>query len=560
MKHTLGVSRVHNSAVALLKDGDLVFHLENERLSNIKYDAYPFHTLFKLSEYASAIDNIAIAGVGKTVPVEYYQNLDVYTTFVNYLSKESFEKEKTVYDFWQNHHLLHAAHAFYNSGFTQAVCVIEDGMGSEYYITDERFMQGTYGRENSSTFVARYPAEFTTIDKTIVVPFECDLMLHDTVRVQSSISAALAFQKTAKHFGFHELDAGKVMGMASYGVDDPSIPEIYVNGQINPKLFPIANGDLRQAYLNVKDFPYLDTDNFQIRANFARALQLETQDKIKEHILVMVKKSGQTNVCLSGGYFLNCVANYEFLKDLPTDINVYIEPVSSDAGTSIGAAKVVWHSTTKDTTVRPLTTIYNGLEHNYTADIIKSKLKDEIVYTVSYLDVAKILADKKIVALYQGRSESGPRALGNRSIIYDPRDVNGKDHVNTVKQRESFRPFAGTVLKERAHDWFDMRSLDESPYMMYAVDVLKEKQLTIPAITHVDGTCRVQTVTQEQNLHFYNLISEFEKVTDVPILFNTSFNLAGNAIVETIDDALKTFRTSDIDYLYLPEFQMLLGK
>ena len=560
MKHILGINRVHNAAIALVKDGDLDFHLENERLSNIKYDAYPFHALAKLPDYAKSIEEIGLAGVGKVVPVEYFQDSDAYTTFVSHLNKEYFNSHRTAYDFWQNHHLLHAACAFYNSGFEEAVCVIEDGMGSEYHINDNRFLQGTYGRESSSVFTAKYPAEFTLVDKTVVVPFKCNLVLEEIVKITASVSAALAFQKTAKQFKFHELDAGKVMGMASYGVEDNNIPEIYIEDKINTELFSIDNGDLRKVFLNVKNYPYLDTDDFQIQANFARALQLTTQTHIKKHILNMIEKTNIKNVCLSGGFFLNCVANYEFLKDLPGDVNLYVEPVSSDAGTSIGAAKLLWHINEKDLTVRKIKNIYNGLEYNYSKEDILRKIGAETVVEVDYDAVAELLSNRKIVAMYQGRSESGPRALGNRSILYDPRDPNGKDHVNKVKQREWFRPFAGTVLLESVNDWFDMRGLEESPYMMFAVDVLKEQQIKIPAIAHVDGTCRVQTVTLEQNLHFYNLIKAFEKITSIPILFNTSFNLAGNCIVETIDDALETLRNSDIDFLYLPEYKLLISR
>jgi carbamoyltransferase len=178
---------------------------------------------------------------------------------------------------------------------------------------------------------------------------------------------------------------------------------------------------------------------------------------------------------------------------------------------------------------------------------------------VTPLDVAKILADKNIIALFQGRSEAGHRALGNRSILYDPRDPNGKDHVNIVKQREWYRPFAASVMLEHVHDWFDMAGLKESPFMMFAVDVIKNKQDLIPCVTHVDGTCRIQTVTKEQNINFYNLIDAFYKLTGVPMLFNTSFNLAGEVIVETEDEAIDVLQRSKIDYLYIPEKQMLVA-
>ena len=178
----------------------------------------------------------------------------------------------------------------------------------------------------------------------------------------------------------------------------------------------------------------------------------------------------------------------------------------------------------------------------------------------SYEQVANLISNRNIVAIFQGRSEAGPRALGNRSILYDPRDPDGKDHINTIKKREAFRPFAGTILKEYVHDWFDMAGLEESPFMMYAADAHPNIRERIPAILHVDQTCRIQTLTREQNEHYYNLIDAFYKQTNVPILFNTSFNLAGEPLVETPEDALKTFNDSEIKYLYFPEIQKLISK
>lgn len=170
-----------------------------------------------------------------------------------------------------------------------------------------------------------------------------------------------------------------------------------------------------------------------------------------------------------------------------------------------------------------------------------------------YVSVARLIADKNIVAIFQGQSEIGHRALGNRSILYDPRDPKGKDVVNKVKKREWYRPFAGTILLEHANDWFDMQGLKESPYMTYAVKVLDDKKDKIPAITHIDGTCRIQTITKKQNKHLYNVIKAFYDMTKVPILFNTSFNLAGEVMVEYIGDAYRVFSNSEIDYLYLPK-------
>jgi len=175
-------------------------------------------------------------------------------------------------------------------------------------------------------------------------------------------------------------------------------------------------------------------------------------------------------------------------------------------------------------------------------------------------EVAILLSKNNIVCIFQGQSEAGPRALGNRSILYNPTDPNGKDFVNKVKGREWFRPFAGTVLLEKSFEWFDMAGMKESPFMMCAVNVRPEKQSLIPSITHVDGTCRIQTLTKKQNPNYYKLIKEFEKITGIPILFNTSFNLAGHTLVETFDHAMQTILNSKMKYLYLPDLEVLLTK
>jgi carbamoyltransferase len=177
---------------------------------------------------------------------------------------------------------------------------------------------------------------------------------------------------------------------------------------------------------------------------------------------------------------------------------------------------------------------------------------------VTYSEVAELLATKNIVAIYQGRTEAGPRALGNRSILYDPRDPDSRDYVNSVKQREYWRPFAATVMLEHVHDWFDMATLKESSYMMYAVPVREDKKDLIPGVIHVDGTCRIQTVTEDQNYHYYNLIKSFYEITSIPLVFNTSFNLGGEVICHTLFDAYTTLDNSSIEYLYLPEEKKLI--
>jgi carbamoyltransferase len=169
------------------------------------------------------------------------------------------------------------------------------------------------------------------------------------------------------------------------------------------------------------------------------------------------------------------------------------------------------------------------------------------------IEAVQHIIDGKIVAIFQGQSEWGPRALGNRSILFDPRNPDAKDIVNKVKRREWYRPFAGTIMLEHAKDYFEMWPIKESPYMSYAIPAKQRAKELVPGIIHADGTCRIQTVTREQNKHFYELIEEFYKQTGIPVLFNTSFNLAGEPLVETLEDAENTVNRSDINYLYKPE-------
>jgi carbamoyltransferase len=173
--------------------------------------------------------------------------------------------------------------------------------------------------------------------------------------------------------------------------------------------------------------------------------------------------------------------------------------------------------------------------------------------------IAELISKDNIVGIYQGRSEAGPRALGNRSLLMSPIKKENKDIMNKFKGREMFRPLAASVLQQEASKWFDMLRMKESPYMTFSFKCIGNKN-KIPAVIHVDGTCRIQTVTKNQNKNYYNLINEFYKLTKVPMVLNTSFNLAGEALVETVEDALITFKKSNLNYLYFPELKILLNQ
>jgi carbamoyltransferase len=294
----------------------------------------------------------------------------------------------------------------------------------------------------------------------------------------------------------------------------------------------------------------------------AYALQLETQEQVTNLIRKSVELSGCKNVVISGGYGLNCVANYHYLEALKDEgINIFVEPISSDAGTAIGAALLIHHDINQDSKIDYTKTgLYLGLDYSY-SDTKINDISDRYAGTVTdatYADVIELMTSKNIVACFQGKSEAGPRALGNRSLMFDPTFEDGKDFVNNIKHREYFRPFAGSILAEDVHEWFDLRGMEDSPYMMYAVNCQPGIAEKIPAIIHVDGTCRIQTVTREQNPHYYDIIKAFKEKTGCPIIFNTSFNLGGEPLVETLDDAVRTLADSDIEYLFLPEYNKLI--
>jgi carbamoyltransferase len=558
----VGVNKsTHNASVVLMKDNEIIFHIESERLSHNKYDGLPFEAMSKIRDYVDHVDIVALAGFTGSRPYDSTREDNVYKSYILGIHKTFYDNRKNmkVYDFGNQHHATHAAISFYNSGFDEALCVVKDGAGSEIK-SKSREDRHLIGRESSSFFTAEYPENISLVKQHITTPYRLsdsqpDNWRTDVVYENNSFSEGTAYEMFAENIGLTWRDAGKVMGMSAYGKYEDIIPQIYKDNHINRDIFSF------NEVLNMDrwEFNYkkIDKNNFQSLANFAYALQTQVQDHVAEEILDMLKQTNQKKLCLSGGFFLNCVSNYNLLKKLPKDVKIYVEPISSDAGTAIGAAKLAYYIQTGSKEIKKQNHIYYGPKYNYTKDDL---INEKIIENINPADVAKIISEKNIVAIYQGSSEAGPRALGNRSILYDPRDPNGKDHVNTVKNREWYRPFAGSVLKENAKEWFDLVSLDESKFMMFAVDVLEDKKDLIPAITHVDGTCRVQTVAIEDNPNFYDLINEFYKITNVPILFNTSFNLAGDTIVETLKDALWTLHNSQIMFLYLPELRVLVTK
>jgi len=590
------LARGHNSSVCLLKNGEIIFSIEEERLSRNKYDGGPYAAMLKILDYTDKIDYLVIAhtqSLQETAGRVDFSGDDIYTGLARKLGlinrKENPYKHPQVIDLSHVHHKLHAACAFYRSGFDQAVALIVDGAGT--FIPLNINGDQLVGWETESIYDCKYPSSFQTVYKHIglrgpnagalVKNFDSEIydepgQTHEAL-ITDRAGITKVYEAVTQYCGWSGIEAGKTMGLFPYGKENSNIPRLfddagiaplanrnltvptYPNGAvINAELFSYLSNDATQmAWGDSKDVTYLDN-----RRDLAYACQTQTQAQVLRLIRKAVEMTGQKKVVISGGYGLNCVANYWYLQHLKDDgIEIYVEPISNDAGTAIGAALMFYKGIEPQSNIDySKDGLYLGFKYNYTElDIAAFEQSHgaEIIDATDK-DIVDLLTNKHIVAFFQGRSENGPRALGNRSILFDPRVADGKDFVNSVKNREYFRPFAGSILQEHVHEWFDLRGMKDTPHMMYAVNCQPGIEEKIPSIIHIDGTCRIQTVTAKQNQHYYSLINEFYNATGCPIIFNTSFNLGGDPLVETLFDAVETLAKSKIEYLYLPEYGKLL--
>ena len=589
------IARGHNSGVCLLKDGKIVFSIEEERLSRVKYDGGPYASMVKILEYTDKIDYLVVAHTQSlkdrsTGRVDYNGD-DVYTGLARKLGL--IDKKGTlkspehpqVIDLSHIHHKLHAALAFYRSGWEDAAAVIVDGAGTFIPATHSAGHQMTVF-ETETIFDCAYPNDFVTKYKhygtsencqcAYIPAYPSDSMgepgsTHEAV-FSDSAGIVKVYEAVTQYCGFSAIEAGKTMGLFPYGKPNKEIPELFVHN---------GKGTLSNRNLIIPTYPnaaLVNYDNFysleekletnqsdltelQSRRDLAYACQTDTQEEVRKLIYKAVEMTGKKKVVISGGYGLNCVANYYYLDTLRKDgIEIYVEPVSNDAGTAMGAALLYYYSLSQSTDKDTTKTLYLGPTYDLKNEEIMQYNNEDGIEVVDCTDdeVVKLMTDKNIVALYQGQSENGPRALGNRSLLFDPRFKDGKDFVNKVKRREYFRPFAGSILHEYTHEWFDLRGMEETPHMMYAVNCQPGVEEKIPSIIHVDGTCRIQSVKKEDNELYYRLIKKFHEVTECPIVFNTSFNLGGEPLVETLDDAVRTLQHSEIEYLYLIEYGKLV--
>jgi len=593
MKKILGISAFyHDSAACIIINGKIVFAAQEERFTRIKHDEnFPVNAIkeaLKFSELElSDIDAIVyyekpfikferiLETYLKNSPrgiVSFLKSMPIWTKEKIFLKKiildnlkeidGNFKDEKKI--FFSEHHLSHAASAFYPSPFDEAIILCIDAVGE--WSTTSVF----YGKENSLKKI-----------KEINFPDSIGLLY-------SAFTYFLGFKVNSGEY--------KLMGLAPYG--EPvfkdliyeNIIEVYEDGsfKLNMDYFNYETGltmtSKKFHSLFGKEVRKENEDIDQVHMNIASSIQKVTEEILVKMTQSLFKEFKIDNLCLAGGVALNCVANTKILKSENNFKNIWVQPAAGDAGCSVGAAlayNFINENYKIDKDYKSDVMQNSFLGTSYTDSHIKKEL-DRFGSVYTYYNnrdelnriVAKYISEGQAVGWFQGRMEFGPRALGNRSILADPRNVEMQKNLNLkIKFRESFRPFAPAVMEEYLKEWFSGGIIN--PYMLF-IDFIKEEKMfkninlnlkgfealnfkrsDIPAVTHVDYSARVQSVNKKQNINFYNLIEEFRKITSVPVLINTSFNIRGEPIVCTIEDAFKCFMGTNIDVLVCESYVLL---
>jgi carbamoyltransferase len=559
--YNLGIScYYHDSAAALLKDGHVIAAVEEERFSRKKFDDdFPHKAIqWCLDESGITPDQIdSVAFYDKPVlkferlldnyiavaPRGLYSFLDVIPKWIHKRLWIKNDIKKALNGFtgeiiFPEHHVSHAAHAFYTSPFEESAILTIDGVG-EWSTT-------SYGYASNDSM---------KITNDIRWPHSLGLFY-------SAFTYFLGFKVNEGEY--------KLMGLSSYG--KPKYYDLIMDNLIDVK-------DDGSIHLNMEYFAFTydkvmtskkfsklfgiepktrDEKNLQIHFDIGASAQKVLENVILKMVNHIYSKTKMKNICIGGGVALNGVANYKILKEGPFE-NVHIPPSPGDSGSAVGAAQYLYYvhhknskKISKDSTKLIHENIYVGpsFTNNEIKEFLDSKkISYESLDRESLLKkTAQLIAEGNIVGWYQGKMEWGPRALGNRSILADPRKAEMKNILNAkIKHRESFRPFAPSILEEQAKEYFDIDV--PSPYMLMVVPVKKPKD--IPAVTHVDGTGRLQTVSKNANPLYYDLINEFYKITGIPAIINTSMNVMGEPIVNTPEEAYRMIVKTDMDYIVM---------
>ena len=586
--YILGISAYyHDSAACLIDDGEIIAAAQEERFTRIKYDAnFPVNAItYCLAEANLKPDKIDYIVFYDKPFLKFERLLETYLAFAPrgfqnfvtsvpiWVKEKLFQKSlitKTLRDIWgkeidwterllfSEHHLSHAASAFFPSPFNEAAVLTMDGVG-----------------EWSTTSLAIGHGNELSVHKEINFPHSLGLLY-------SAFTYYAGFKVNSGEY--------KLMGLAPYG--EPKYSNLIKENLIDIKEdgsfaldlnffnyctgLTMTNEKFNILFGGVPRNP--ETEISQRDMDIAASIQKVTEEVLIKLVKGVAKTSGQKNLCLAGGVALNCVANGKLLREEIFE-DIWVQPASGDAGGALGAALGAYHimlnkkrkpsdkiDNMKGSFLGPE---YSELKINETLEgcgaVFSNHSQDQIIELT-----AKDLADGKAVGWFSGRMEFGPRALGNRRILADPRSESMQKILNLkVKYRESFRPFAPSILREDLSDWFEMDT--DSPYMLLVANVVesqrkvitKEESVlsgvdkinyprsTIPAVTHVDFSSRIQTVHKETNLTFYRLLEQFKKLTNFPVLVNTSFNVRGEPIVLTPEDAFRCFMGTELDVLVM---------
>ena len=596
MTSILGISAFyHDSAAALVIDGKIIAAAQEERFTRKKHDpSYPFHAIeFVLSFSKLKLHQIDYIVFYEKPFLKFERLLETYVAFapkgfksfcmsIPLWLKEKLFQKKLIFNelkrhdenfndinkiYFSEHHFSHAASAFYPSPFKDAVVLTLDGVG-----------------EWATTTVAKGNGRNLEIQKEIHFPHSIGLLY-------SAFTYYIGFKVNSDEY--------KVMGLAPYG--KPKYKKLILDKLIDLK----EDGTFRliMEYFDYATGLKMTNDKFsklfgqpvrnpkkdlltQFYMDIASSIQSVTEDIVLKLVKSIRKEYDSKNLCMAGGVALNCVANGKILKERIFD-NIWIQPAAGDAGGALGAALAFWHKELKKERFSNPKDEMQGsyLGPSFSDDEIEKhlislgatyeKFSEEDLLKIT----AKELSQEKTIGWFQGKMEFGPRALGARSIIADARSDKMQKILNLkVKFRESFRPFAPSVIKEDLSKWFELDS--DSPYMLlvanvhktirkemtneekklFGIDKLNIKRSDIPAVTHVDYSARIQTVHEDTNLKYYKLLQYFKKITNCPIIVNTSFNMRDEPIVCTIQNAYKCFMGTDLDMLVCGNFILYKDK
>ena len=539
----LGISASHNGAACLLHGDQIVVAIQEERLSRFKrhriYGCGPSLATAYCLNYAgidpAELDLIVLCVQGRVSEQKHDIGLDpflkVRSTGVPILTIP--------------HHYGHAVSTFATSGFAESAILVVDGAGSPAsdFTPAETSVLNGHGIDAWETISLYYG------NGTEVIPLEKHVVdrgawlgRHDS-EMPTFGSLGGMFSATAQQIFGEVAEAGKVMGLAAYG--KPEFP--------SSDFFEIEGG--RFCYMDTVPLRFRHERRWPDAAQEYEALAASVQAALETALLYLVQHLRElcdsNNLCYAGGVALNSVANERIIRESGYE-NVYIIPAAEDSGAAIGAAyHGLWHLTGHNSRRRLL---HDAVGRTYSSADVSAALQDrtkiEVVNSTNVIDDAvELLCDGKIIGWFDGGSELGPRALGQRSILCDPRRPDGKEILNRrVKMREAFRPFAPAAILEEAPNWFEFGgSSPESPFMLRVCEVNPQRKDEVPAIVHADGTGRLQTLTREANGRFYELVRRFYERTGVPMVLNTSFNRMGQPIVETPAHAIECLLSTGLD-------------